>query len=322
MSYREVLDATKHQDDKVGRFLTAIAFLTAATITFGTRSDVLDIRYAVDGLLPLPALLFAGFLLLVVIAVVFLLMALGQALRPPTGKKESYLFFLLIARLPIEQWRARWSDGVRTADLQRAITADLVAESYNIAVRAEKKYRRTGEAQTVFTVALLLFGLGTALTTNALIGPDKVRAAWDLRSRVVTSGFLSTFGLTLGYAWLASEQTVTKGWSRPAAYGLCLTGAAFPVAVLVWRGDAVAVVAAVLLLGEAWCWLNFLPNDNQLRGLMAVVSAILALGAAWSIISGADRWGLAIALASVVLLEVPRFLSATFRPAPAGPALP
>src|SRR4051794_32127601 len=31
-AYKEVLDATKHQDDKVGRFLTAIAFLTTGSI--------------------------------------------------------------------------------------------------------------------------------------------------------------------------------------------------------------------------------------------------------------------------------------------------
>lgn len=84
LAYDEVLDATKHQDDKVGRFLTAIAFLTAAAIAFCTRSDVLGVRYDLDGSVPLPGVLFAGFIVFVVVAVVFLLMALGQALRPPT----------------------------------------------------------------------------------------------------------------------------------------------------------------------------------------------------------------------------------------------
>ena len=45
-SYKEVLDATKHQDDKIGRFLTAIAFLFTGAIAFGTRSDLLQIRYS------------------------------------------------------------------------------------------------------------------------------------------------------------------------------------------------------------------------------------------------------------------------------------
>ncbi|WP_217996947.1 hypothetical protein, partial [Nocardioides jensenii] len=37
-SYKEVLDATKHQDDKVGRFLTAIAFLTTGAIALITTN--------------------------------------------------------------------------------------------------------------------------------------------------------------------------------------------------------------------------------------------------------------------------------------------
>src|ERR1700723_3669088 len=32
LSYTEVLDATKHQDDKIGRLLTAVAFLTVAAL--------------------------------------------------------------------------------------------------------------------------------------------------------------------------------------------------------------------------------------------------------------------------------------------------
>ena len=36
--YEEVLDATKHQDDKIGRFLAAIAFLFAGAVAFGTRA--------------------------------------------------------------------------------------------------------------------------------------------------------------------------------------------------------------------------------------------------------------------------------------------
>ena len=36
-SYKEVLDATVHQDDKVGRILTAAAFLTTGALTIITR---------------------------------------------------------------------------------------------------------------------------------------------------------------------------------------------------------------------------------------------------------------------------------------------
>src|SRR5687767_12578535 len=38
-SYREVLDATKHQDDKIGRMLTSVAFLTAAAMALAALSS-------------------------------------------------------------------------------------------------------------------------------------------------------------------------------------------------------------------------------------------------------------------------------------------
>jgi len=45
ISYDEVLDATKHQDDKVGRFLTAIAFLTTGSIALIAAKNGLSRTY-------------------------------------------------------------------------------------------------------------------------------------------------------------------------------------------------------------------------------------------------------------------------------------
>src|SRR3712207_6746276 len=38
-SYKEVLDATKHQDDKIGRIFTGVAFLTAAALALANLNS-------------------------------------------------------------------------------------------------------------------------------------------------------------------------------------------------------------------------------------------------------------------------------------------
>jgi hypothetical protein len=103
-SYEEVLDATKHQDDKIGRFLTVIAFLTAAAVTFGVRdSSVFSVRYdMVQTDLALPAILFGSFFGLVIISVLLFMIGLGPNLNlpgvsfaeTPRATPHSHLFFL------------------------------------------------------------------------------------------------------------------------------------------------------------------------------------------------------------------------------------
>src|SRR5437016_5520390 len=79
-SYREVLEATKHEDAKVGRFLTAIAFLVAGALAF-VSGDVLRTTYRVgDSTIPIPAILMGLFLSITVISVLMLILAIGTPL--------------------------------------------------------------------------------------------------------------------------------------------------------------------------------------------------------------------------------------------------
>src|SRR5581483_11664436 len=159
-SYREVIDATKHQDDKIGRFLTAIAFITAAATAYAVQGSTLKFNYGLGGGARLPLILFALFFVLVSLAVLFLLMGLGQVLTPPgprrrTGRpatQKSLIYFMQIADLTLDEWRTIWEDP---DVLDRRIATDLVDEAHNLSTRADKKYRRTGEAQALFTLALL-----------------------------------------------------------------------------------------------------------------------------------------------------------------------
>lgn len=47
-SYKEVLDATKHQDERIGRFLTAIAFLVSAGIALSTSKRIIGADFLMN----------------------------------------------------------------------------------------------------------------------------------------------------------------------------------------------------------------------------------------------------------------------------------
>lgn len=321
LSYDEVLDATKHQDDKVGRFLAAVSFLTAASIAFGTRADVLDVRYDIDGRLPLPGVLFAGFFAIVVVAIVFLLMALGQPLGPPGSPPNtaatSHLFFLLISDATEGQWKKLWGTERTPADIRAGVTDNLVAEAHNLATRATKKYRRTSEAQALFTVALLCFGLAIALAINVLARQAKDPVPWDLRSRLVAMFILTSFAAALGYGWVRLKQKLAGPRTWPLYWAWWL-GMIYPGAVLVpplvLPIPVGAALASAVGLGLVVCWSR--PSvSGSARWVMAALVIALAVSTPIATAAEAERWRLGLACASVALFEVPRLLSASFRSA-------
>jgi arginine exporter protein ArgO len=105
-SYHEVLDATTHQDDKVGRFVAGIAFLTAAALVFLQQAGVLSVHYRLgNSEVALPALTLGGFLVLIMFSLLAYVLATSAPLTVPSAKAKqapstapsSRLFFLLIA---------------------------------------------------------------------------------------------------------------------------------------------------------------------------------------------------------------------------------
>src|SRR5664280_360809 len=121
-SYREVLDATKHQDDKVGRLLTATAFLTAAALALanlvGGRALPRPFIIGRESLPPLALLALLVFLLCVVLAAVMLVYSIATPLKIPAfvnASREgadrgfSQIYFFSIAELAKEEWQAKWA---------------------------------------------------------------------------------------------------------------------------------------------------------------------------------------------------------------------
>ena len=186
-SYREVLDATKHQDDKISRLLTTVAFLTAAALALaGLHSGgPLAAPYLIDGrfTLPLGLIALGGFLICVTVSVIMLIASTTTPLVWPgrsssvvpdinyaQGPRYGQIFFNEIARTALPAWYRKWRDSPE--DLARERNDSLVRETHNLAVRTEFKYQRSNEA-----VAVLSFGLLSFLASAILI----LFASWQLK---------------------------------------------------------------------------------------------------------------------------------------------
>lgn len=178
-SYKEVLDATKHQDDKIGRFLTAVSFLIGGSIALGTRTDLLQAAYQLEAPpaqpVLLPAYLLSLFLLFIVVCLLLLVTGLGARLYRPDEQiapTASHLFFFSIADTygrPGE-WERLWADDSKT--IGNSLAREYEVEIVNIAVRARRKYERTLYAGAFLQLAIVFLALAAALGFLADEFPD------------------------------------------------------------------------------------------------------------------------------------------------------
>ncbi|WP_324276633.1 hypothetical protein [Blastococcus brunescens] len=183
-TYVEVLDATKHQDDKVNRFLVAIAFLTTGAIAFVLKTELLGIRYIVDNeRLPLIAVAAAMYLVMTIAAVILLLMALSTELKLPgrsqqqTGEDvrldKSLLYFQMIGSQPLRQWFRRWDQP--DDQLEDLLRKQYLREAHNLSERARVKYGLTDEAAALYIYGLMWLATGLLLGTHASQRPSMLR---------------------------------------------------------------------------------------------------------------------------------------------------
>lgn len=182
-TYLEVLDATKHQDDKVGRYLAAIAFLTTGAIAFLFAGTDLSRQFRFDGdfpltaIVPLVAVAAAGFFACVLLSVALLLLCLTTPLRAPSQRRDkgsslmrSRIFFNYIGGEPVRKWEERWTHP--PSSITREVSRQYVREAHNLAERVRAKYQHTGEAAILFVFSLLFLALAIAFTIWARLEPQ------------------------------------------------------------------------------------------------------------------------------------------------------
>lgn len=210
-SYREVLDATKHQDDKIGRFIAGIAFLTAAALVFLQQPGVLEGRYRLGAVnLPLPALFLAAFLSAITLSLLLYLLATSAPLTIPGSSPttRSRSFFLLIAGESDRSWQQLWS--VPDGQLYRELTDELQQEILNIAQRADAKYRHSAEGSALFVIALMFFLLSGLVTVHMLALGSPRTAEWSLAIRAGVGGVLAAMVFLLYYQRYVTAKFVAK----------------------------------------------------------------------------------------------------------------
>ena len=186
-SYKELLDATKHQDDKIGRLFAGIAFLTAAALAIANLNSAkpLTRQYTDTSNVSLAVLSLGCYIVLVVLSVTLLISSLATPLRVPgleDRRKErlkpdgtsriraSQIYFGSIARLTLDNWNRKWlliDDKGKTE-----LAQSLVLETHNLAVRTQFKYNRTTEAVILFKFALMFLTLTAVLCIGATLTPE------------------------------------------------------------------------------------------------------------------------------------------------------
>ena len=181
-SYGEVLDATKHQDDKIGRLLTSIAFLTAATLALAALSSANFVtrQFSVPPVnLPLGLISLAVFLVGMIFTVMLLLTSLATPLRLPglteysgrppmdwvAGVEASQSYFREISTVALHEWERKWDAPVRELERERLVS--LVRETHNLGVRTNAKYDRTTECVALLSSSLLAFALAVVFVATA-----------------------------------------------------------------------------------------------------------------------------------------------------------
>ena len=278
-SYKEVLDAVKHQDDKIGRLFAGVSFLTAASLAMANLggSRYLSQTYVDGPDVPLAMLTLTSFLVVIVTSVMLLVGSLATPLRVPglargprsrnvdwVGTEASQIYFSEISRVSTKEWEAKWKAPI--ASLERELVQTLVGETHNLAVRTQFKYGRMNEAISLLNLGLLFLSMTMVLCAiSAGVGTSAFPLAMPLEGKWALAGTVGMFiflqllaqvrysrqtmdeldgrdnerGGALRYVWVFSATT----WSVLVASGELVDGIPHRVVVGV---ASVGVVSLVL----------------------------------------------------------------------------
>jgi len=192
LGYDEVLAALKHQDEKVNRTLTALAFLTVAGVALYTqlRPKVQDppaspVRFN-DAGPEVPAVMFVIFLVAVAFALLSALAATGPAGRvrfsnPPDDREDerSLLYHASIGRMRSKQWNEYL--GWEEANLVDKLGENFHRETRRLARRVEYKIARARESGAFVQIAILALALLGIFQVSGLCASTRwCIAAWLL----------------------------------------------------------------------------------------------------------------------------------------------
>jgi hypothetical protein len=193
-SYTEVLLFLKHQDDKIGRLLTALAFLTAAGVSlflFTERREAGALQLdtpAVDA----GDFFFATFIVSLLFALLAVLAALDPTSQTPNflprqPARRTILYYGSIYR------KAGWPEpDAEPEELDELLARSFHDDAEELARRAEHKVRRFADGRAfvhVSLVSLVLLGIAR------IEGLGESSRWWLVASLLATIGFLPAWDI-------------------------------------------------------------------------------------------------------------------------------
>lgn len=309
LGYTEVLDATKHQDDKIGRTLGAIAFFTGGVIAFLDR-DVVSVRHQFGTRsIPLIAIALGAFLVLAACSALLFVLASSSPLTLPKRRGatdgQSHLFFLVAASMDDEQWTKSWAKD----DVGMAIRDEMVAEAHNIAKRAADKYRRSQEAAALLLIGMPFFVATVLLAVDAnAVTAASVRVDWTLFRRILVGVAFGVLAFVFAYFDAAKSKSDARQAMMfyPAFTTLVIASSNHPVSVL-------TVLAAGLLATDAFQSAFRLEGRPTRRTYVVGAAGLIVTGVAcWAVATQRGLVQLAIGTLALTLLPMQTLLLAVW----------
>lgn len=276
--FTEVLDSTKHQDDKTGRFLTAIAFLTTGSLTLLANVHALSTPFNLDGrMAPLALYSLFIFILSALAAVILFLMGMGSPhSRLPEGSRDaerlSTIYFFHISNTPKEEWmRLLKSDS---SILSTRIAEDYWRDSWKLSKRVSIKNERSGEAATMFIFGVLFLALSTALIVDVFLHERSSDHEVSYRLRAVIASIVAGHAVLQLYGDLRRQQSDLESLSSGE-----LESRLAEIKLTYWMMVAVTIIVGFLLI----------PSPGEACAGIAVVGVLLGIFL-WNCRPKMSRW--------------------------------
>jgi hypothetical protein len=227
-SYQEVLAALKHQDDKLGRALTAIAFLTAAGVALYTQIGT-DSKLTFDSQsMPVTTFFFMAFVISIVLALGFILAAIGPSTtyRDPNQLypvDRSLLFYSSIRT--DKAWDKYMDESV--GSLHERLARNFHYEAKNLSKRVHYKVARSREAGAFVYLAVL------SLTLLGIFSVSPIHR--DTRWWIASGVLLLISLLPVWDRWQMQHFEFPEAIPRESTY-MWLSLAVASEGVLLWVG--------------------------------------------------------------------------------------
>ena len=277
-SYDEVLSALKHQDDKLNRTLTAIAFLTAAGVTLYLRSgqpSKARPRYFAESTIDIRGFFFVVFLLSVVFAVTLALAAIGPSgdypwpRRKESGTPESLIFYALIARNPDWDRCLNWN----TDRLRLRLATNFHQEARTLAHRVNYKVARSRESGAFVLLTVVSLSLLGIFSVEAF----SLATRWWIAVALLLALLVLPF-FDVAYMQLFKYASRTPAWQAYALLAACTAFATMLLALapshrLHWPAVIYALVALLcprLAVVHKW-FAPFLLGGSALGGFVLIL---------------------------------------------------